>query len=127
MDFRRGEKLYDRLWHSHVWSYPNPGTSHAVGKTPNVTMHPFDPASRLYAIILASGTLDTNGGPMISPAGEVLSTDGKPIPGLYGAGNCISSPTGHYYYGGGGTLGPAITYAYLAAKSAAASPVKELD
>ncbi|HXC49662.1 MAG TPA: FAD-dependent oxidoreductase [Candidatus Limnocylindrales bacterium] len=127
VDFHRGEKLYDRLWHSHVWSYPNPGTTHALGKTPNPTMHPLDPASRLYAIILASGTLDTNGGPMISALGEVLSTDGKPIPGLYGAGNCISSPTGHYYYGGGGTLGPAMTYAYLAAKSAAAAPVKELD
>ncbi len=127
VDFHRGEKLYDRLWHSHVWSYPNPGTTHALGKTPNPTMHPLDPASRLYAIILASGTLDTNGGPIINSLGEVLSTDGKPIPGLYGAGNCISSPTGHYYYGGGGTLGPAMTYAYLAAKSAAAAPVKELD
>ena len=127
VDFHRGEKLYDRLWHTHIWSYPNQGTTHALGKTPNPTMHPVDPASRLYAIILAAGTLDTNGGPVINAAAEVLAADGKPIAGLYGAGNCIASPTGPYYYGGGGTLGPAITFASLAAKSAAASPVKELD
>ena len=127
VDFQRGQKLYDRLWHSRVWSYANPGTKHALGKMPNPTMHPFDPASRLYAIILASGTLDTNGGPVINALGEVIATDGQPIPGLYGAGNCISSPTGNYYYGGGGTLGPAMTFAFLAARSAAASPVKELD
>jgi len=127
VDFHRGEKLYDRLWHSRIWSYPNQGTTHALGKTPNPTMHPLDPASRLYAIILAAGTLDTNGGPVINASAEVLAADGKPIAGLYGAGNCIASPTGPYYYGGGGTLGPAITFAALAAKSAAASAVKELD
>lgn len=126
-DFRRGEKLYDRLWHSRIWSYPNQGTSHAVGKMPNPTMHPIDPASRLHAIILASGTLDTNGGPVINPSGEVLSAAGQPIRGLYGAGNCIASPTGSYYYGGGGTLGPAITFAALAARAASVAPVKELD
>jgi len=127
VDFRRGEKLYDRLWHSRIWSYPNQGTKHELGKTPNPTMHPVDPRSRLYAIILAAGTLDTNGGPVINASGEVLAADGMPIAGLYGAGNCIASPTGPYYYGGGGTLGPAITFAALAAKSAAASAVKELD
>lgn len=127
VDFHRGEKLYDRLWHTHIWSYPNQGTRHPLGKTPNPTMHPLDPKSRLYAIILASGTLDTNGGPVVSPSAEVLSASGQPIPGLYGAGNCIASPTGPYYYGGGGTLGPAITFASLAAKSAAAAPVKEVD
>ena len=127
VDFHRGEKLYDRLWHTHVWSYPNPGTKHLLGKTPNPTMHPIDPASHLYAIILAAGTLDTNGGPVINAPGEVLAANGNPIPGLYGAGNCIASPTGPYYYGGGGTLGPAITFASIAARSAAAAPIKELD
>jgi len=126
VEFQRGEKLYDRLWHSRVWSYPNQGTRHQLGRSPNPTMHPFDKASRLYAIILAAGTLDTNGGPVVNAAGEVLSASGAPIPGLYGAGNCIASPTGQYYYGGGGTLGPAITYAALAARSAAASAPKDI-
>ncbi len=123
-DFRRGEMLYDRLWHSHVWSYPNPGTSHEIGKTPNVTMHPIDAGGPVYALILAAGTLDTNGGPVINAKAEVLDAQNAPIPGLYGAGNCIASPTGQYYYGGGGTLGPAVTFAYIAAKSAAAAPEK---
>lgn len=127
VDFHRGEKLYDRLWHTHIWSYPNQGTRHPLGKTPNPTMHPIDPKSRLYAIVLAAGTLDTNGGPVVGPNAEVLGASGQPIAGLYGAGNCIASPTGPYYYGGGGTLGPAITFASLAAKSAAAAAVKELD
>jgi 3-oxosteroid 1-dehydrogenase len=124
-DFHRGEKLYDRLWHTHIWSYPNQGTAHELGKTPNPTMHPIDSQGRLYAIILAAGTLDTNGGPVINKSGQVLATDGTPIAGLYGAGNCIASPTGAYYYGGGGTLGPAITFASLAAKHAAAAPAKD--
>jgi 3-oxosteroid 1-dehydrogenase len=124
-DFHRGEKLYDRLWHSRIWSYPNQNTPHQLGKTPNPTMHPIDTQGSLYAIILAAGTLDTNGGPVINTSGQVLGADGKPIAGLYGAGNCISSPTGSYYYGGGGTLGPAITFASLAAKHAAAAPVKD--
>ena len=127
VDFHRGEKLYDRLWHTRIWSYPNQGTRHQMGRTPNPTMHPIDPKSPLYAIVLAAGTLDTNGGPVVTANAEVLGASGQPVPGLYGAGNCISSPTGPYYYGGGGTLGPAITFASLAAKSAAASQVKELD
>lgn len=127
VDFRRGEKLYDRLWHTHIWSYPNQGTKHQLGKTPNPTMHPIDAKSPLYAIVLAAGTLDTNGGPVVGPNAEVLAASGQPVPGLYGAGNCIASPTGPYYYGGGGTLGPAITFASLAAKSAAAAAVKDLD
>lgn len=126
-DFHRGEKLYDRLWHSRIWSYPNQGTKHELGKTPNPTMHPMDPKSPLYAIILGAGTLDTNGGPVINASAEVLAADGTPIPGLYGAGNCIASPTGPYYYGGGGTLGPAITFASLAARSAAKAPIKDVD
>jgi 3-oxosteroid 1-dehydrogenase len=124
-DFRRGEKLYDRMWHSRIWSFPNQGTAHELGKTPNPTMHPIKADGPLYAIILAAGTLDTNGGPVINASGQVLGADNKPIAGLYGAGNCISSPTASYYYGGGGTLGPAMVFASLAAKHAAAAPVKD--
>jgi 3-oxosteroid 1-dehydrogenase len=47
----------------------------------------------------------------------VIGADGSPIPGLFGAGNCIAAPT-RTYMGGGGTIGPAMTYGFIAANSA---------
>jgi predicted oxidoreductase len=72
-----------------------------------------------YAAILGAATLDTCGGPLIGPDARVLRPDGTPIPGLYGAGNCIASPTGQAYWGAGGTLGPAITFGFIAGRHAA--------
>ncbi|MCA9771818.1 MAG: FAD-dependent oxidoreductase [Myxococcales bacterium] len=124
-DFRRGEMFYDRQWNLRIWSYPN---QEKLGAWPldkaNTTMYPIRSEGPYYAIILAAGTLDTNGGPVINAQGEVLDAQDRPIPGLYGAGNCIASPAGRYYYGGGGTLGPAVTYAYLAGMAAAKAPIK---
>ena len=57
---------------------------------------------------------------MIDADARVLDASGQPIAGLWGAGNCVGAPTGNYYYGGGGTLGPAVTFGYLAGRGAAA-------
>jgi len=70
------------------------------------------------------GTLDTKGGPRINDKGQVLSAKGTPIPGLYGAGNCIAAPAASTYWAGGSTLGPAMTFGALAGKHAASQPVK---
>jgi hypothetical protein len=108
LDFHRGET-------------PIPSTS------PNRTMKPIADTGPYYAVLIGGGTLDTKGGPKINAKGEVLDADEKPIPGLYGAGNCIASPAGQAYWGGGGTIGPAMVFGSLAGKSAAAAPVKQPD
>jgi hypothetical protein len=124
-DFARGAGIYDRDWHAKIWSFANPGTKHALTQK-NVTMHALSGRGPYYAIILAAGTLDTNGGPVINRRAQVLDAAGQPIAGLYGAGNCIASPTGPYYFAGGGTLGPAVAFGCIAGEGAAAEPPKEL-
>lgn len=122
--FRRGAFQWDRDWLSYT-SIPREGTSWTSGGTPNATMYPLQAQGPYYAIILGSGVLDTNGGPVINPKAQIVDTSDVPIPGLYGAGNCISSPAGQSYWGGGCTLGLAMTYGYLAGMNAAQERVKD--
>ena len=48
------------------------------------------------------------------------------IPGLYGAGNCVAAVAGDGYLSGGSTLGPAATFAYLAAKNVVQEAPRDL-
>ena len=59
--------------------------------------------------------MGTAGGLVIDTNARVLKSDGQPIDGLYACGNVTTAllPT---YPGPGSTLGPAMTFAYLAAK-----------
>jgi succinate dehydrogenase/fumarate reductase flavoprotein subunit len=123
-DFHRGEFNYDREWTTFPPSVP--GTQWPPAGSKNYTMYPLDDKGPYYAIILAPGTLDTNGGPIINPKAQILDTHNQPIPGLYGAGNCIASPTANAYWGGGSTIGPALTFGYIAGLNATQEPVKAL-
>ena len=54
-------------------------------------------------------------GPRTDGDGQVLDVDGRPIAGLYAAGNAMASVMGMTYGGAGGTLGPALVFGYLPA------------
>ena len=116
-EFNRGKYLYDREWHL-LFSTRREGTKFPPNPYPSSVMHPFADKGPYYCIILGPGTLDTSGGPQVNGNAQVLAADGTPIPGLYAAGNCISAPTGQAYLGAGGTIGPAVTFGYIAGKNA---------
>lgn len=67
-----------------------------------------------YAIPVYFGTLGTAGGPRVDENGQVISLRGQKIPGLYAAGNAAMSILGPSYPGAGATIGPGMTWGYLA-------------
>ena len=101
LDLQRGDALYDRY-------YGDPRVQ------PNPCLGPIDCAP-YYAIKVDPGDFGTHGGMVVTPQAEVLHEDGHTIPGLYAIGNC-SAPLLPSYPGPGATLGPAMTFAYQAAK-----------
>lgn len=82
---------------------------------PNPCLAPLE-TGPYYAVRLHVGDLGTFAGLRTSPNAEVLDEDGKPLGGLYSVGNDAASIMGGNYPGGGITLGPAITFGYIAAR-----------
>jgi hypothetical protein len=115
LDFHRGERGVDLLFNGNVKEEPG---------RKNPTMWPISDAGPYYAALVTGGTLDTKGGPKTNPEGQVLDLADKPIPGLYGVGNCVASASGRAYWAGGGTLGPIIGFAHRAANQANKEPVR---
>jgi 3-oxosteroid 1-dehydrogenase len=107
-DFGRGDSSYDRFYGDRS----QPGALATLGPLQ---------AGPFYAVPLHMGALGTNGGARTDDAGRVLGHDGAVIAGLYAAGNVMAAPTGGIYAGAGGTLGPALTYGWLAGRAAAAA------
>jgi succinate dehydrogenase/fumarate reductase flavoprotein subunit len=97
-DFGRGSYPYDRF----------------IGSLGPLEEAPY------YAVRVLPGCLGTKGGPRTDPDGRVLrALDGRPIGGLYAAGNAAASPFGLAYPGAGGTLGPALVFGVRAGEAAA--------
>ncbi len=105
-EFGRGQSTYDHFYGDRS----RPGAAATLGP---IEVAPF------YAVEIKMGALGTNGGARTNALAQILDVDGVPITGLYGAGNVISCPTGSVYAGAGGTLGPALTFGYIAGRSAA--------
>ena len=100
VDFDRGGNTFDRYYgDSNV--KPNPCLA-PVAKAP------------FYAMRMDAGDIGTKGGLLTNEHAQVLHTNGDVIEGLYAIGNCSSSVMGTSYPGAGSTLGPAMTFGYIA-------------
>ncbi|MCV7082964.1 FAD-binding protein, partial [Mycolicibacterium insubricum] len=99
-DFDRGDSAYDNYYGDPT--LPNPNL-HPLGKPPYLA----------FQIIL--GDLGTSGGLRTDAAARVLREDDTVIDGLYAVGNASAPVMGRSYAGAGATIGPAMTFGYLAA------------
>lgn len=104
-DFHRGERAYDR-WLGDFTHQPS-ATLGYINKPP------------FYAIEVYPGDVGTYGGVVTDAAGRALREDGSVIPGLYVAGVSSASVMGRSYPGAGASVGPAMTWGYIAAQHAA--------
>ncbi|MCB2065309.1 MAG: FAD-dependent oxidoreductase [Erythrobacter sp.] len=101
-DFHRGEAAYDKMYGD-----PRHG--------PNPCLRPLTDAP-FYAMPIYPGDIGTNGGLKTNAKAQVIDEAGKAIGGLYAVGNNAASAMGESYPGAGVTLGPALTFAYVAAR-----------
>jgi succinate dehydrogenase/fumarate reductase flavoprotein subunit len=82
---------------------------------PNACMAPIE-RSPFYAVALYPGDLGTSAGLRTSAHAQVLDAAGEPIPGLYACGNDMNTIMNGAYPGPGITLGPALTFGYIAGR-----------
>ena len=85
---------------------------------PNACLAPLLKAP-FYAIRLDTGDLGSARGLRTDGHARALDADGQPIAGLYAAGNDMNSLMDGTYPGPGITLGPALTFGYIAASDMA--------
>ena len=72
-----------------------------------------------YAVKVVAGSLGTFAGLKVNAHAQVLDAQGQAIDGLYAGGNDMSSLMAGRYPSGGITLGPAMTFGFIAAHHAA--------
>ncbi|GAA3388809.1 3-oxosteroid 1-dehydrogenase [Cryptosporangium minutisporangium] len=106
LDFQRGDSAYDHY-------YTDPAVK------PNSCLAPLR-LPPYYAFKIVPGDLGTKGGMVTDADARVLTPGGAVIPGLYAAGNASAAVMGRSYAGAGSTIGPAMTFGYVAANHIAA-------
>ena len=104
-DFGRGTREYDK-WLGDPFHGPNPALG-LIDKAP------------FYAVDMVPADVSTYGGALIDSRARVIKADGAPIPGLYACGVSTASIMGGVYPGAGASIGPSMTFGYIAAKHAA--------
>jgi 3-oxosteroid 1-dehydrogenase len=100
-DFNRGDSAYDNY-------YGDP-------TLPNPNLYPLTkPPYFAFQIIL--GDLGTSGGLRTDEHARVLRADDSVVKNLYAVGNTSAAVMGRSYAGAGATIGPAMTFGYVAAR-----------
>jgi 3-oxosteroid 1-dehydrogenase len=75
-----------------------------------------------HALPILAGTLGTSGGVVTDDRAQVLDGSGKPVPGLFAAGNVAATVFGGAYPGGGASLALAAARAYAVGAALADGP-----
>ncbi|BBU32509.1 dehydrogenase (plasmid) [Burkholderia sp. THE68] len=108
--FGKGSKAYNRYQGDALHS-PNPCVA-PIEKGP------------FYALKIRIGDIGTFAGLKTDDSCHVLDEKGAPIQGLYAVGNDACSIMGGNYPGAGITLGPALTFGYIAGKAISTAETK---
>ncbi len=108
--FARGDTIYNRVA-GDAETQPNPCVLPLL-KAP------------FYAVKVVAGSLGTFAGLACNEQAQVLDSQQQPINGLYACGNDMASMMQGRYPSGGITLGPALTFGYIAAHHAAGRALK---
>ena len=112
-DFNRGDSAYDNYYGDPT--LPNPNL-HPLGKPP------------YYAFQIILGDLGTSGGLRTDEYARVLREDDSVVKNLYAVGNASAAVMGRSYAGAGATIGPAMTFGYVAAEYiASTSDINQQD
>lgn len=105
-DFARGERQYDNC--GFVGDpFSEPSSRGTIERAP------------FYAVPVVPGDVSTYGGVITNRDGQVIDSKGKPIGGLYATGTSAASVMGNTYGGAGSSIGPAVTFGFIAANHAA--------
>jgi hypothetical protein len=102
-EFGRGGTAYDRYYGDPA----RPG---------NPNLGPID-RPPYYGIRVLAGTIGSKGGPVTDPDGRVLDRAGRPVPGLFAAGNAAAFWTADGCPGPGATLGIGMTIGFRAGRA----------
>lgn len=106
-EFDRGGNVFDRYYGD-------------VNVKPNPCLLPIKKGP-FYAMKMDAGDIGTKGGLQTDEFARVVRPNGEAIPGLYAIGNTAVSVVGSAYPGAGATIGPAMTFGYIAARHIAAN------